>query len=114
MTHFVGFKSVVETNTILGKRYELAQMVAASFLFFLQRSFSKLKKIKRYSVQLELAPKKSDFLKLILQSFLYFCPPNKGKNKMLDRLQIVKQRFDEISDLIIQPDVIAAQKRYVQ
>ncbi|EIA09019.1 MULTISPECIES: peptide chain release factor 1 [Flavobacterium] len=33
---------------------------------------------------------------------------------MLDRLQIVKQRFDEISDLIIQPDVISDQKRYVQ
>ena len=33
---------------------------------------------------------------------------------MLDRLDIVKQRFDEISDLIIQPDVIADQKRYVQ
>jgi peptide chain release factor 1 len=31
---------------------------------------------------------------------------------MLDRLQIVKQRFDEI--LIIQPDVISDQKRYVQ
>jgi peptide chain release factor 1 len=31
---------------------------------------------------------------------------------MLDRLQIVKQRFDEISDLIIQPDVISDQKRY--
>ncbi len=33
---------------------------------------------------------------------------------MLDRLQIIKQRFDEISDLIIQPDVISDQKRYVQ
>jgi peptide chain release factor 1 len=33
---------------------------------------------------------------------------------MLDRLQYVKQRFDEISDLIIQPDIIADQKRYVQ
>lgn len=33
---------------------------------------------------------------------------------MLDKLQIVKQRFDEVSDLIIQPDVIADQKRYVQ
>jgi len=33
---------------------------------------------------------------------------------MLDRLQYVKQRFDEISDLIIQPDVIADQNRYVQ
>jgi len=33
---------------------------------------------------------------------------------MLERLQYVKQRFDEISDLVIQPDVIADQKRYVQ
>ena len=33
---------------------------------------------------------------------------------MLDRLQIIKQRFDEVSDLIIQPDIIADQKRYVQ
>ncbi|WP_369048884.1 peptide chain release factor 1 [Tenacibaculum sp. UWU-22] len=33
---------------------------------------------------------------------------------MLDKLQIVKQRFDEVSDLIIQPDVIADQKRYIQ
>lgn len=33
---------------------------------------------------------------------------------MLDKLQYVKQRFDEVSDLIIQPDVIADQKRYVQ
>ena len=29
---------------------------------------------------------------------------------MLDKLNIVKQRFDEISDLIIQPDIIADQK----
>ena len=33
---------------------------------------------------------------------------------MLERLQYVKQRFEEISDLIIQPDIIADQKRYVQ
>ena len=33
---------------------------------------------------------------------------------MLDKLQIVKQRFDEVSDLIIQPDIIKNQKRYVQ
>lgn len=33
---------------------------------------------------------------------------------MLDKLNIVKQRFDEVSDLIIQPDVIADQKRYIQ
>jgi len=33
---------------------------------------------------------------------------------MLDKLRIVKQRFDEVSDLIIQPDVITDQKRYVQ
>ena len=33
---------------------------------------------------------------------------------MLDQLNIVKQRFDEVSDLIIQPDIIADQKRYIQ
>ncbi len=33
---------------------------------------------------------------------------------MLDKLNIVKQRFDEVSDLIIQPDIIADQKRYIQ
>ncbi len=33
---------------------------------------------------------------------------------MTDRILIVKQKFDEIADLIIQPDVIADQKRYVQ
>ena len=32
---------------------------------------------------------------------------------MIDRLDIVKQRFDEVSDLIIQPDIIADQKRYI-
>jgi peptide chain release factor 1 len=48
-----------------------------------------------------------------LNTIYYFCTPNK-EYKMLDRLQYVKQRFDEISDLIIQPDVISDQKRYVQ
>jgi peptide chain release factor 1 len=33
---------------------------------------------------------------------------------MLDKLNIVKQRFDEVSDLIIQPDILSDQKRYVQ
>ena len=33
---------------------------------------------------------------------------------MLEKIQIVKQRFDEINDLIIQPDVISDQKRYIQ
>jgi peptide chain release factor 1 len=33
---------------------------------------------------------------------------------MIDKLNIVKQRFDEVSDLIIQPDIISDQKRYVQ
>lgn len=33
---------------------------------------------------------------------------------MLDKLNIIKQRFDEVSDLIIQPDIISDQKRYVQ
>ena len=32
---------------------------------------------------------------------------------MLDKLNIVKQRFDEVSDLIIQPEIIADQKRYI-
>ena len=33
---------------------------------------------------------------------------------MIEKLQIVKQRFDEVSDLIIQPDIITDRKRYVQ
>ena len=33
---------------------------------------------------------------------------------MLERIQIIQQRFDEVSDLIIQPDIISDQKRYVQ
>ncbi len=33
---------------------------------------------------------------------------------MLEKIQIIKQRFDEVSDLIIQPDIIADQKRYIR
>ena len=33
---------------------------------------------------------------------------------MLDKVNIIKQRFDEVSDLIIQPDIISDQKRYVR
>lgn len=33
---------------------------------------------------------------------------------MLERLNFIKQRFDEVSDLIIQPDIITDQKRYVE
>ncbi|WP_378177563.1 peptide chain release factor 1 [Aquimarina sp. SS2-1] len=33
---------------------------------------------------------------------------------MIDKLNIVKQRFDEVNDLIIQPDIIADQKRYIK
>ena len=33
---------------------------------------------------------------------------------MIDKIQIVRQRFDEVSDLIIQPDIISNQKRYIQ
>ncbi|MBW2936534.1 peptide chain release factor 1 [Aureisphaera sp. CAU 1614] len=33
---------------------------------------------------------------------------------MLEKLQIIKNRFDEVSDLIIQPDIISDQKRYIQ
>lgn len=33
---------------------------------------------------------------------------------MLEKLQIIKQRFDEVSDLIIQPDIMSDQKRYIE
>ena len=33
---------------------------------------------------------------------------------MNEKLQIIQQRFDEVSDLIIQPDIISDQKQYVQ
>lgn len=33
---------------------------------------------------------------------------------MLDKLTIIKQRFDEVSDLIIQPEVMADQQRYIR
>lgn len=33
---------------------------------------------------------------------------------MIEKLNIVKQRFDEVNDLIIQPDIIADQKRYIE
>jgi len=33
---------------------------------------------------------------------------------MIERLQLIKQRFDEVNDLIIQPDIISDQKRYVK
>ena len=32
---------------------------------------------------------------------------------MLEKLQIVKNRFDEVSDLIIQPEIISDQKQYI-
>ena len=33
---------------------------------------------------------------------------------MIEKLNIVKQRFNEVNDLIIQPEIIADQKRYVK
>ena len=33
---------------------------------------------------------------------------------MIDKIRIVKQRFDEVNDLIIQPEIIADQKRYIK
>ena len=33
---------------------------------------------------------------------------------MLDKLKIIQQKFDEVSDLIIQPDIITDQKRYIK
>ncbi|SHJ21624.1 bacterial peptide chain release factor 1 (bRF-1) [Aquimarina spongiae] len=45
----------------------------------------------------------------------YFCIFYRlGQFTMIDKLNIVKQRFDEVSDLIIQPDIIADQKRYIK
>lgn len=32
---------------------------------------------------------------------------------MIEKLSIIKQRFDEVSDLIIQPNIISDQKRYI-
>ena len=40
--------------------------------------------------------------------------PHNFRQQMLEKIQIVKQRFDEINDLIIQPDVISDQQRYIQ
>ena len=37
---------------------------------------------------------------------------SKKRSKMLDKLRIVKQRYDEVSDLIIQPEIIMDQRRY--
>lgn len=33
---------------------------------------------------------------------------------MIEKLKIIKQRFDEVSDLIIQPKLVADQKRYIE
>ena len=33
---------------------------------------------------------------------------------MLDKLNVVEQRYNEVSDLIIQPDIITDQKKYIK
>ena len=33
---------------------------------------------------------------------------------MLDKLNVIKQRFNEVTDLIIQPDIISDQKKYIK
>ena len=33
---------------------------------------------------------------------------------MLEKLKILEQKFNEISDLIIKPDIIADQKKYIK
>ena len=33
---------------------------------------------------------------------------------MLEKLKILEQKFKEISDLIIQPDIISDQKKYIK
>ncbi len=50
--------------------------------------------------------------KIIHEIFLILQTRKTGE--MLDKLHLVKQRFDEVADLIIQPDIISDQKRYIQ
>ena len=45
---------------------------------------------------------------------LNYCKFARLYRHMLDKLQIIKQRFDEVSDLIIQPDIMTDQNRYIQ
>lgn len=52
-------------------------------------------------------------IKLCLNVQIYCKFAQNVSTIMLDKLNIVKQRFDEVSDLIIQPDIISDQKRYV-
>ena len=33
---------------------------------------------------------------------------------MVDKLNVIKQRFNEVTDLIIQPDIISDQKKYIK
>ena len=33
---------------------------------------------------------------------------------MIDKLNVIKQRFNEVTDLIIQPDIISDQKKYIK
>ena len=33
---------------------------------------------------------------------------------MLDKLESIKVRFDEVSELLVQPDVMSDMKRYIQ
>ena len=36
------------------------------------------------------------------------------QGSMLEKLDAIRQRFHEVNDLIIQPDIIADQRRYIQ
>jgi len=40
--------------------------------------------------------------------------PHNFEVQMLEKIQIVNQRFNEVNDLIIQPDIITDQKRYIK
>ena len=33
---------------------------------------------------------------------------------MIEKLEIIQQRFNEVSDLIIQPEIISDQKKYIK
>lgn len=52
---------------------------------------------------------------LFLCRLLIFASTNFGMSKsLIPKLQAIKQRYNEVADLIIQPDIIADQKKYSQ
>ena len=67
---------------------------------------------------LDFHPKILDYFQksLILALFPYLCTQIilDYVKSLIPKLQTIKQRYNEVADLIIQPDVITDQKRYGQ